>query len=440
MAMDERPPSQLRAPWPLIEICELSLAKELLAGSSEVTWIWVLREDGLVQVWVGVDAGKQAHHAAAVDVAGRVLWSTRVANDQQAIADLVDRVGADDEVVWAVDLVGCETALLRAMLALAGQRVVYIPGRTVKTMAAGFAGEAKTDARDAVVIANTARMRRDFLPVETPTELIARLALLVAHRADLVEDWVRTVNRLRRLMLGISPVLERALTFTNHATLVLICAYQTPEQIRAAGRDQLMAHLRRHRAVNAAKVADQALAAAAEQDLILPGQDTAAALAAELASHLLQLHERKKNTDKAIEQAFAAHPQAGVIRSLPGMGALAAAEFVVAVGDLSTFASPDHLAAYAGLAPVARDSGKRVANLRRPQRYNRRLRHVFYMSSMSTLRMNGPNRDYYQRKRAEGRKHQQALIALARRRVDVLWALLRDNRCFQLQPPATAPA
>jgi len=234
--MDERPPNQPRAPWPLIEICESSLAKELPAGLSEVTWIWVLREDGLAQVWVGVDAGKQAHHAAAVDVAGRVLWSTRVANDQQAIADLIGRVGADDEVVWAVDLVGCETALLRAMLALAGQQTVYIPGRTVKTMSAGFAGEAKTDARDAVVIANTARMRHDFLPVETPTELIAKLALLVAHRADLVEDWVRTVNRLRRLMLGISPVLERTLTFTNVATLVLISAYQTPEQIRA-GRD-----------------------------------------------------------------------------------------------------------------------------------------------------------------------------------------------------------
>ncbi|MBQ0994839.1 IS110 family transposase [Micromonospora sp. H61] len=289
-----------------------------------MTWIWVLREDGLVQVWIGVDAGKQAHHAAAVDVAGRVLWSTRVANDQQAIADLIGRVGADDEVVWAVDLVGCETALLRAMLALAGQQTVYIPGRTVKTMAAGFAGEAKTDARDAVVIANTARMRHDFLPVETPTELIAKLALLVAHRADLVEDWVRTVNRLRRLMLGISPVLERALTFTNVATLSLISAYHTPEQIRAAGRDQLIAYLRRHRAVNAVRVADQALAAAAEQDLTLPGQETAAALAGELASHLLHLHQRMKNTDKAIEQAFGTHPQAGIIRSLPGMGALVA--------------------------------------------------------------------------------------------------------------------
>jgi Transposase len=260
----------------------------------------------VAQVWVGVDAGKHAHHAAAVDSAGRVLWSMRVTNDQQALAEVIGRVAAGDEVVWAVDLVGCETALLRALLAAAGHKAVYVPGRTVKTMAGGFAGEAKTDARDAVVIANTARMRRDFLAVEPPTELVARWAWLVAHRADLVEDWVRTINRLRRLMVGIAPVLERALSFTNVATLILISGFQTPEQIKAAGRDDLIAYLPRHRAMHAAKVAEQALAAAAQQSLALPGQDTAADLAAELAGQLLQLHRRLTDADKAIEAAFAA--------------------------------------------------------------------------------------------------------------------------------------
>jgi hypothetical protein len=67
--------------------------------------------------------------------------------------------------------------------------VVYVPGRTVKTMAAGFAWEGKTDARDAMVIANTARMRRDFLPVQPPTELVAKFALLVARTAPI---WSRT--------------------------------------------------------------------------------------------------------------------------------------------------------------------------------------------------------------------------------------------------------
>ena len=76
----------------------------------------------MAQVWVGVDAGKQAHHAAAVDITGRVLWSARVSNDQQALAEVIGRVALDDEVVWAVDLVGCETALLRALLAVNGAR------------------------------------------------------------------------------------------------------------------------------------------------------------------------------------------------------------------------------------------------------------------------------------------------------------------------------
>jgi hypothetical protein len=114
-------------------------------------------------------------------------------------------------------------------------------------------------------------MRHDFLTVAPPAELVAQLELLRSHRTGLIEDWVRTVNRLRRLLLGISPALERALTVTNVATLILLTGYQTPDQIRAAGRDELVAHLRRHHALHVAKVADTAVAAA-QQRIICPGR------------------------------------------------------------------------------------------------------------------------------------------------------------------------
>lgn len=52
----------------------------------------------------------------------------------------------------------------------------------------------------------------------------------------------------------------------------------------------------------------------------------------------------------------------------------------------------------------------------------------------------GPNRDYYLKKRDQGRTHSQAVIALARRRIDVLWALLRDNRTWTAAPPTKARA
>ncbi|HZK51982.1 MAG TPA: transposase [Actinomycetota bacterium] len=116
--------------------------------------------------------------------------------------------------------------------------------------------------------------------------------------------------------------------------------------------------------------------------------------------------------------------------SLPGMGPLLGAEFLVAVGDLSAFESADRLAAYAGLTPVARDSGKRTGNHRRMQGGNKVLKRVFYQSAFASLR-NPQSRAFYDRKRSEGKRHHQAVIALTRRRVNVLWAMLRDETMFK---------
>jgi transposase len=102
----------------------------------------------------------------------------------------------------------------------------------------------------------------------------------------------------------------------------------------------------------------------------------------------------------------------------------------VAVGDIRAFESADRLAAYAGLLPAARDSGKRVGNNKRMLRKgNKVLKRVFYQSAFASLRSSAPeSRVFYYRKRAEGKRHTQALlIALARRRVNVLWAMLRDG-------------
>lgn len=390
------------------------------------------------RAWVGVDVGKTAHHLEAVDVEGRTLARRRVDNDQAAIEAAIGEVTATaEQVIWAVDMTSSSAALLLGLLIAAGQRVVYVPGRTVNRMAGAFRGEAKTDAKDARVIAETARMRRDFLPAAPPEELVAELSLLLGHRRELGTGWVRGINRIRDLLTGIFPALERAFDFSTRSALILVARYQTPAALRKAGRKRVETYLRRAGARNTGQVADKALAAADAQTVVLPGQDTAAGLIAGLAADLLDLDRRIKDTDKAIAAKFGKHPQAGIIQSLPGMGTQLGAEFVVATGDLSTFAGPDQIAAYAGLAPVPRDSGRVTGNLHKPKRYNRALRMVFYMSALSSINTPGPSRDYYNKKRAEGKPHQQALMALARRRIDVLWALLRENRHFQLQPPAT---
>ncbi|MGW5647053.1 transposase, partial [Saccharopolyspora sp. NPDC003762] len=100
----------------------------------------------------------------------------------------------------------------------------------------------------------------------------------------------------------------------------------------------------------------------------------------------------------------------------------------------------DRLAGFAGLAPQPRDSGRVSGNLRRPRRYHRGLLRSMYLSAMASLKGCPASKAYYQRKRSEGKGHKQALLALARRRLNVLWAMIRDGQCYQGSPPITAAA
>jgi len=392
--------------------------------------------------WVGVDIGKTHHWVCALDADGKKLLSVKVANDEAEIVELIATVRAlAAQPVWAVDIIGAPSALMLALLAQAGQTLRYASGRVVAAMSSAYAGEGKTDAKDAYVIADTARLRRDLAVVDQDTDLVRNLAMLTGHRADLVADRVRMINRLRDLMTSVFPALERAFDYASRkGALVLLTGYASPHRIRRIGHTRLAAWLRQRKVRDSADVAARAITAARAQMTVLPGQDLATSLIAELATNILALDERLGRLDAQIAEAFGRHPQAAVIQSMPGFGPLLGASLLVGAGDLRAFPSAGHLAAAAGLVPVPNDSGRRTGNLHRPKRYSRPLRRVFYLAAQTSMLRAGPNRDYYLKKREHGRTHSQAVIALARRRVDVLWALLRENRTWTTSPPAVAQA
>lgn len=393
------------------------------------------------RVWAGVDAGKTHHHCVVIDADGRKLLSRRVPDDEPELLSLISDVTALGGVTWAVDLPDGGAALLIGLLLDAGQELLYIPGRAVNRAAGSYRGEGKTDARDAAVIADQARMRRDLQPLRPGDELTAELKLLTARRADLVADRTRLINRARGLLTSIFPGLERALDLTTTGPLVLLTGFQTPAAIREAGQEDLEAWLRERKVRNAGKLAAAAAAAAARQHAVLPAEKLTAQLTAAVAGEVIALNEQVRDLDKLIEDRFHRHELAPVIESMPGIGVLLGAEFLaVTGGDMSFFGTADRLAGFAGLAPAPRDSGRVRGNLHRPKRYNRSLNRVFYYSAMISIATCQESRRFYDRKRAEGKKHTQAVLALARRRVNVLWALIRDKRTYQARAPRHAIA
>jgi transposase len=118
---------------------------------------------------------------------------------------------------------------------------------------------------------------------------------------------------------------------------------------------------------------------------------------------------------------------------------LLGAELLAATnGDLTSFTTADRLAGVAGLAPVPRDSGRISGNLKRPRRYDRRLLRVFYLAANNSIKTCPESRNYYDRKRSEGKLHSQAVLCLARRRLNVLWAMQRDNTSYRPGSPRAA--
>ena len=117
-------------------------------------------------LWAGIDAGKAAHHCVAINADGQRVLSRRVVNDEDALRDLIRAVKAVADggaVRWAIDLNSGGVALMITLLVNDHQDLLYIPGRTVHHASGAYRGDCKT-AKDAAVIADQARMRKDLHP------------------------------------------------------------------------------------------------------------------------------------------------------------------------------------------------------------------------------------------------------------------------------------
>src|SRR4051812_20503419 len=123
--------------------------------------------------WAGIDAGQSHHHVVVLDRDGTRLLSRRVANTEPELIALIDSIiTAAEELAWALDLADGPAALLITLLLHREQQLVYLPGIAVNRATDSYRGAGKTDARDAAIIADQARMRRDLRPLGPADPLI----------------------------------------------------------------------------------------------------------------------------------------------------------------------------------------------------------------------------------------------------------------------------
>lgn len=220
---------------------------------------------------------------------------------------------------------------------------------------------------------------------------------------------------------------------STRVVLELLSRFGGPAGLRVAGRRRLLTVARKAAPRAGEQLVTALLATLDEQTVVVPGNTAAEKVLPRLAQSLAQVPAQRRQIAEEVEGILDAHPLAKVLTSMPGVGVRTAARILLEVGDGSTFPTSGHLAAYAGLAPVTRRSGSSTRGEHPPQGGNKQLKRALFLSAFAAL-ADPTSRAYYNRKRATGKRHNAALICLARRRVDVLFAMLRDGTAHQPQP------
>lgn len=387
-----------------------------------------------IDIFLGLDVGKTDHWACAVTRDGTKIWNKTLPNDEAKLTAVYQGLISQGRVLVVVDQPATIGALAVAVAQRMGIAVAYLPGLTMRRIADMYPGTAKTDEKDAFIIADAARtMPHTLRSIQVSDEEEATLGMLTGFDLDLARQVTQTSNRIRGLFTQIHPPLERVLGpwLEHDAVLEVLATWPTPSQLKHAGKARIAAKLKKHGARRHTAWATIILAALDEQHVTVVGTDAAGLVLPHLARQLIVLHAQRADVAAHLETMVQAHPLYPVLTSMPGVAVRTAAIIIAEISG-KTFSNAAALASYAGLAPTTRQSGTSIKSERVSHSGNKRLKRALFLSAFASIRFDPVSRAYYDRKRAQGKRHNQALIALAHRRLTVLFAMVRDGSFYDL--------
>ncbi len=399
-------------------------------------WSFAERRERLI--FVGIDWAEAHHDLCVLDPDGRVLGRRRVPDGLAGVAEihalLAEHIEEPSEVVVGVEL---DRGLLVQALVSAGYQVI-----AVNPLAASHYRErhavsgAKSDRGDAKVLADLVRTdRHNHRPVAGDSDLADAVKVLARAHQSAIWSRQRQLNSLRSALREFYPAALDAFGTdlgTPDAVAVLTIA-PTPELGRQLSRSKIASALRRGgRQRNVEERAIQIQTALRSPQLTAPTvvSDTYGVVARSTVALIVSLTREIATLEEAMSEGFSTHPDAKIIRSLPGIGTILGARVLGEFGDDRTrFPTAKSRKNYAGSAPITKASGRSLIVLARHAR-NRRLADALDQWAFCSLTQSPGARRYYDQLRRRDKTHRQALRQLANRWVGILHTCLERQLAY----------
>jgi len=385
-------------------------------------------------LYVGDDWAEDHHDVHLMNEAGERLAARRLPEGVEGVTALHELVAEHASGPHEV-IVGIETdrgPWVMALLA-AGYRVYAVNPRSASRYRdRHHVGGAKSDAGDAKLLADLVRTdRHNHREVAGDSDGAAAVRILARAHQQLIWDRTRQTNRLRNALREYFPEALQAFPSLGHGDALGVLAIAPgPREAARLRPSQIRAALRRGgRLRNVERRAAEIREAFSAEQLEVPAvvSDAFAATTRAAVGQIEAINRQIAELEAELEPSFEQHPDAEIYRSMPGLGVVLGARVLGEFGDdPERYESAKSRRNYAGTSPLTVASGRKRTVKARFIR-NRRLSDAAGQWAMSSLKASPGCRDFYDRRRAAGDLHHQALRVLGNRLVGYLHGCLRTR-------------
>lgn len=392
-------------------------------------------------LYVGIDIAKRSHEVGILDESGGHIGpSFKVANTEAGFSKLLDslkKAGATAAgCIVGMEATGHYWLAMYSHLMENGYTVFVVnPIQTDAFRNVGTVRAAKTDAIDAFLIADLMRFGR-FSVTHMADESIIALRQLTRHRRSLIKQRTALKNRLTAVLDMVFP--EYAGLFSDMygaSSMAVLGKCPIPADMLRYGKARMVRLLSKHsNGKLGARKADELLSAAKESFGITYGTDAISFQVEQTVALIAFVSEQVERLDRQI--AICLEGTGTYIDTIPGIGPVFASIIVAEIGDVSRFDGPSQIIAYAGMDVPANQSGEFMGTKKHMSKRGPAQLRWALIEGADRVRAYDPYfMDYYDRLISRGKHHYVALAAVARKLVNVIFVLLREQRPYQAKPP-----
>jgi hypothetical protein len=386
-------------------------------------------------IFVGIDWSETHHDVCVLDVEGNVLGTERVPEGVKGLARLHEVLATNAEEPTDV-VIGIEVdrGLLVGELVATGYAVHAVNPMSVDRYRDRHrTSGAKSDPGDARVLADIVRTDRHLhRQIAGDSELAEAVKVIARAHQSMIWSRQREVNRLRNALREFYPAALVAFgaDLASADALAVLAAVPTPAAGRSLSVSWIGAALRRGgRTRRVSERAEEIRTALRSSQLEAPAvlSEAYGALVRSTVRVVAELSTQIETLASELEARFEVHPDAEILRSLPGLGLVLGARVLAEFGDDPTrYADPKSRKNYAGTSPITKASGHSRIALARFAR-NRRLADAVELWAFCSITASPGARRYYDVLRSRGHTHRRALRSLANRWVGIMHGCLRHR-------------